>query len=186
MSQIGRSVPGFIPPGGMVGTLTGNTGGAVPPDGAANIDVVADATSFTGTGNAGPTGYLINGTPGSNLLALQPNAYTLNIPPSTTGILFDLTVATNTSVTISIEVAGFSDDAANQAAGGFFIGTAYNIGAGAVILPTVDQQLKDTTVAPVLTWDFQNLGSSVQVLIENSSATVTWDMTAFIRYTIQS
>lgn len=41
------------PPGTFVETLTSNTGPAVPPDGAGNINVIGDGTTITGVGNAG-------------------------------------------------------------------------------------------------------------------------------------
>lgn len=183
MSQAGTAGGGGGPVGPAIETITGNTGGAVGPT-LNNVNVVADSTSFNGVGNAGPTGYLINGTPGSSLLALQPNAYTLSIPPSTTGILFTITVTATTSITISAEAACISDNAANKAAGGFFIGTAYNVGAGAVILNTVDQGFNDAIGANVLSWQLQPSGNDAQLVIVNGSVTDTWNVTAYIRYTI--
>lgn len=53
MSQIIVPALSNPPPPGFVETLTGNTGGAVPPDGSDNINVVGDGTTCTVAGNAG-------------------------------------------------------------------------------------------------------------------------------------
>lgn len=51
MSQAGSFTPSSLPPGTVVETLTGNTGGAVGPNGADNINVIGDGTSITVSGN---------------------------------------------------------------------------------------------------------------------------------------
>jgi len=53
MSQAGIFGLSLLPPGTVVETLTGNTGGAVGPDGANNINVVGDGVTATVSGNAG-------------------------------------------------------------------------------------------------------------------------------------
>ncbi len=55
MSQAGKLINGFVPPppGTFVETLTGNSGGAVGPDGSDNINVVGDGTTIDVTGNPG-------------------------------------------------------------------------------------------------------------------------------------
>src|ERR1700676_189959 len=52
MSQITVAAKS-IAPGTYVETLTGNTGGAVGPNGSGNINVVGDGTSITDVGNPG-------------------------------------------------------------------------------------------------------------------------------------
>ncbi len=59
MSQSGTINNAVIPPGTGVQTLTGNTGGAVGPDGANNIDIL------------GGDGVLIDGNPGTNTLVVS-------------------------------------------------------------------------------------------------------------------
>lgn len=59
MSQAGSLGGGIIPPGAVVETLTGNTGGPVGPDGASNINVV-------GTGSIS-----VAGDPGTNTLTIS-------------------------------------------------------------------------------------------------------------------
>lgn len=53
MSQAGRFSTGSGPTPGTVLTLTGNSGGAVGPDGLGNINVVGDGTTVTVAGNPG-------------------------------------------------------------------------------------------------------------------------------------
>lgn len=67
MSQAGRFGPNTPPPGTVVITLTGNTGGPVGPDGAGNIDVVGDGSTVTVAGN-----------PGTNTLTISAEASIAN------------------------------------------------------------------------------------------------------------
>ena len=54
VSQITRlKTGGIIPPGTVVETLTGNSGGAVGPNGASNINVIGDGTTIDVVGNPG-------------------------------------------------------------------------------------------------------------------------------------
>ena len=53
MSQAGSFTPSALPPGMVVETLTGNTGGAIGPNIVDNINVVGDGTSITVAGNPG-------------------------------------------------------------------------------------------------------------------------------------
>lgn len=53
MSQAGSLGGGIIPPGGVVETLTGNTGGPVGPNGSGNINVVGDGITIDVSGNPG-------------------------------------------------------------------------------------------------------------------------------------
>ncbi len=52
MSQAGRFISSSPAPGTVL-TLTGNSGGAVGPDGSGNINVVGDGTTVTVAGNPG-------------------------------------------------------------------------------------------------------------------------------------
>jgi hypothetical protein len=53
MSQAGSFSPSSLPPGSVVETITGNTGGAVGPNGLDNINVIGDGTTITVAGNPG-------------------------------------------------------------------------------------------------------------------------------------
>ncbi len=51
MSQITVNSSGVIPPSSGIQTITGNTGGAVGPDGANNIDIIGDGSTISISGN---------------------------------------------------------------------------------------------------------------------------------------
>ena len=53
MSQAGSFAVSSLPPGLVVETITGNTGGPVGPDGLDNINIVGDGLTVTVTGNPG-------------------------------------------------------------------------------------------------------------------------------------
>jgi len=74
MSQAGIFVPSALPPGGVVETLTGNTGGAVGPNGADNINVIGDGATITVVGN-----------PGSNTLTISAIATDATSFPTNSG-----------------------------------------------------------------------------------------------------
>ena len=88
MSQAGRYITGgVVPPGTAVVTLTSNSGGAVPPNGAGNINVVGDGTTITGVGVPGTntiTFSVIGGTGIQTLTgdtggAVSPTAGNINV-----------------------------------------------------------------------------------------------------------
>jgi hypothetical protein len=61
MSQAGSYLHGTFPPGSVVQTLTGNTGGAVGPSGTNNINIVGAGT------------ITVSGNPGTNTLTISNN-----------------------------------------------------------------------------------------------------------------
>lgn len=74
MSQAGLNNTNNIPPPpGTVITLTGNTGGAVGPDGAGNINF------------PGATLYTVTGNPGTNTLTINPRVNAYPITPYVVG-----------------------------------------------------------------------------------------------------
>ena len=90
MSQIGTYFPDKAAPGTIL-TLTGNTGGAVSPDGSGNIDVLGNATNIT-----------ITGFPSSNTLVASLTNFTDHamVVGNSSGGLSSLTVATNGQIPI--------------------------------------------------------------------------------------
>ena len=80
MSQAGISSGGSLP--GVVSTLTGNSGGAVPPDGSNNINVLGDNTQGINiVGNPGTSTLTVSGidstTTQKGVVALATNAETI-------------------------------------------------------------------------------------------------------------
>ena len=53
MSQIGSFVSSIFPPGLVVETVTGNTGGAISPNASDNLFILGDGTIVNIAGNAG-------------------------------------------------------------------------------------------------------------------------------------
>lgn len=75
MSQAGFFIPGSITPGIYAETLTGNSGGPVPPDGVGNINVVGDGTTIDVVGNPGTNTLTISAiSAGASVLTLTGNS----------------------------------------------------------------------------------------------------------------
>src|SRR5580692_2260692 len=68
MSQITNVIQNSGP-GGYIQTITGNTGGAVPPS-AGNINVIGDGTTITVTGNPGTSTLTISVIGGSDVQSI--------------------------------------------------------------------------------------------------------------------
>jgi len=113
MSQAGiSSIRGVVPPFGPVSTLTGNTGGAVPPDGANNINVV-------GAGEIS-----VAGNPGTHTL-------TISYQSAANQIFFSaFKSATTANATGDSTTAVVVFDSA-----AFNVGAAYNTGTGIFTAP---------------------------------------------------
>ena len=188
LSQAGSIQGGGGPVGPAVETLTGNTGGPISPT-LNNINVVADSVVYAGINNAGPTGYLINGS--ASTLALQPALYTVTIAPNSLGALFTYTPSSGRCITISAEMAGRSNGntAQNYACAGYFIGAGFNNGSGTIIMPTLDSNITSTNIFGVpifnLSWDFLVSGGNLVLNINNTNPSANYTISAFIRYTIQ-
>ena len=188
LSQAGSIQGGGGPVGPAVETLTGNTGGPISPT-LNNINIVADSVVYAGINNAGPTGYLINGS--ASTLALQPALYTVVIPANSVTPIFTITPSSGRCITISVEMAGRSngDTAENYACAGYFIGAGFNNGSGTIIMPTLDSNITSTNIFGVpifnLSWDFLVSGGNLVLNINNTNPSANYTISAFIRYTIQ-
>lgn len=111
MSQVGSLGGGIIPPGGVVETLTGDTGGPVGPDGANNINIISgDNINIAGIPGISTLEVSVSGTT-DHALQLGNAAGSLTslgvatngqLPIGSTGsdpVLAVLTPGTNTSIT---------------------------------------------------------------------------------------
>ena len=119
MSQSGRFTPG-IAPGTFVETLTGNTGGPVPPDGAGNINIVGDGTTIEVVGNPGTntltieagsgiaTTYVANSGTASPFLGDIDLLGTSNITTTASGHTVDFALSGTTDHAVQLGNAGGS------------------------------------------------------------------------------
>lgn len=102
-------------------TLTGNTGGAVGPDGAGNVDVIGDGNIVT-----------VTGAPGSNELtiSLVNTAFaTTQTVGNVTADLFILSVDASSAVIVQASIIAAKDDY-SESWGGTLLGVARRAGAG--------------------------------------------------------
>jgi len=119
MSQSGRFTPG-ITPGTFVETLTGNTGGPVPANGAGNINIVGDGTTIEVVGNPGTntltieagsgiaTTYVANSGTASPFLGDIDLLGTSNITTTASGHTVDFALSGTTDHAVQLGNAGGS------------------------------------------------------------------------------
>jgi len=111
---------------GPVDTLTGNTGGAVPPDGSNNINVI-------GSGDISVTG-----DPGTSTLTVSLKGYnhgsTTTVGAVSSNVITVALGAVAGTYTFDVKVAAFN--AATPAGAGFtIVGSVRTTGAAAVLVP---------------------------------------------------
>jgi len=157
---------------GDIETLTGNSGGAVGPDGAGNVDFVGDNTQ----------GINIVGTPASNLLTVS------GIDASTTQIgvseFADGTeTTTGTDGTRSVTPLGLASKLGTQTANGLAYGNG-TTGAIQWLAEATDGQIPigQTGGAPVLS----TLTAGVGVNIVNAASSITISVDSEVQNTIQT
>lgn len=107
--------------GGNIQTLTGNTGGPVPPS-ANNINVVGDGTSVTVTGNPGTSTLTISLTGGGEAIdSIQPNSGTNPVVPTAAGLVTMVGTGSVTTVgslnTLTTQLTGLTNHAVQIGAG---------------------------------------------------------------------
>lgn len=130
MSQITSYSFGVFPPGGVVETLTGNSGGAVGPDGANNINVVGDGVTIDVAGN-----------PGTNTLTISSLANSVAFSAYLSATQSNVT-GDGTTFVVPYDSTYFNN------------GAAFNVGSGVFIAPqdgeycfSVNMFLEDIDVA---------------------------------------
>lgn len=158
MSQIYKTLSATPPPPGFVETLTGNSGGAVGPDGSDNINVVGDGTTINVVGNPGTNTLTISAInsgftwseQGSNFNAKVENGYFCTAA---------LTASLPTSVSLSIgnTIIIYCDTTSAvviQANSGEFIQIGINIsGAGGTATSNTRGSIVTLVYRPAdLTW----------------------------------
>lgn len=139
MSQAGTFAGGNNPPGTVVETLTGNTGGAVGPNGADNINVVGDGTTIT-----------IAGNPGTNTLTVSTigGGGGANSFPTDSGIATPIAGVLNINGGKGIIVSGTSNTVTVSSTGIFF--TYIDVNSSPYTVLTDDVYLSvDSTGGPI-------------------------------------
>lgn len=162
---------------GDVSTLTGNTGGAVGPDGAQNINVVGDAT----------TGVSVTGNPGTNTLTIAngilQEEYEVQTTDATPTNIATFGVGVNEAIIISGHIVGAIDDY-SASLNGRFIGGARRTNIGGAFL----------VGSPVIDINEDSAGNaSLNVIVTGNTILVevigvageTWNWKAFISRIIQ-
>lgn len=169
MSQITRPYSGAMPPpAGFIATETGNTGGAVGPDGAMNLNVVGDGNFIT-----------VTGTPGTNTLTISPvnityiTAQTLDAVPLT---VYTLGITVNEALRLRVSsIAAYSTfaDALSEEAEVLAVR-----GAGAaVISDTVGERLRTINVTDGAGVNFALSGNSIIIQLTGVAATtINWKL----------
>jgi hypothetical protein len=125
MSQAGVYSGGGGGGGSDVQTLTGNSGGAVGPDGASNIIV-------------GDQGITVVGDPGTNTLTISSShafRATVQTTDDTPTTIISTTLDTSSAVTIDALIVGLRDDDASGV-GGRVTGVARRAAGGAILVGT--------------------------------------------------
>lgn len=166
MSQSGNYFAG-TPAGGAVNTLTGNAGGAIGPDGAANINIVGGVNT-TVTGNAATNTLTIGQSGGMEGTGQTIGAVNGDL------ITFPLGAVAGT-YTMSVRVAAF--EATTPAGAGYRINSAVRTTGGAATLIGVnatdtfeEAALNTCSVAIVV------VGNSAIVRVMGAAGlTIDWD-----------
>ena len=145
-------------------TLTGNSGGAVGPDGVFNVDILGNNT----------VGIDVVGTPGSNLLTILGLASS-ETQIGTVELATAVETTTGTSTTLAVHPSGLDTKLGSQTANGIILGGG---GAGsnlASLGEATDGQLPigDTGGVPILA----AITAGTNITITNAAGSITIDST---------
>lgn len=159
---------------GTVETLTGNTGGAVSPDGNGNVTVVGDES----------TGITVVGTPGTNTLTIRAtggtDTYEVQTNDATPTAIFSQTLADDSAVVIEGQIVAAKNDY-SAALNGNFNGGARKAGAAPTVLvgtPTINFSEDSATGNPLV--DIVVVGNNIVLQVTGELGT-TYNWEAFVR-----
>ncbi len=163
MSQAGiLNVAGGGGGGTPVQTLTGNSGGAVPPT-ANNINVI------------GAGGVLVTGNPGTSTLTITSGDNFLTGTATTTGfttanINVNIPIPTNSTTSIRANIAGYdSTPVTPLATGGELIGLAKNISGVVTIVGVPDRTKNNDAALSDTNWTLVVSGTNVLVQVTGTA-----------------
>ena len=167
--------------GGLLNTLTGNSGGAVGPTVGGTINVVGSGL-ITATGN-----------PGTNTLTISQTSQIINSITTNDGLphtilTLDLAAATAAAMTANGIVVGTRYDAGNVGAagagGGFYFTARLPAGSGAAIImdgaPMGETQDSPTGLPG---FNFSSAGTTVIIQVVGVAAQ-TWRWAAIINFVV--
>ncbi len=182
MSQFQSFESGMGPGPGPILSLTGDTGGAVGPDGSGNINVLGS------TGNPivplGPNKFVLGtivGSPGSNTLFVDPLNLTVSTIDDTPTVIYALTIPANQAVVISARIIGLRDDI-SACAGGEVVAIGRN--NGVVQVTSAGQIVTDYVGNPPPTAYAIGSASILEIIVVGVAAE-NWDWTVAIQYQFQ-
>ena len=166
MSQIQKIWDGTVSPD--VETLTGDSGGAVGPNGSFNIDLL------------GGDGISTLGNPGANSITFSQtaDAYTISTVQTTDATadvtLFTITLAEDEAITINATIAAAIDDYSG-AIGGTVSGSARRPAAGAATLISSPNATIYDDIGATADFDITVSGNDVRVSVTGVAATtINW------------
>ena len=161
MSQSG--VNSFDSSSTFIETLTGNSGGAVPPDGSGNIDILGNNV----------TGINIVGTPASNLLTVLGISST-ETQRGTVRLATSAETLTGTSQTIAVDPAGLNAKLGTQTLHALPIGGGSTAALTWTAAPTNGQLLIGSTGADPILANLTSSGGTIT--ITNGAGTINLDL----------
>ena len=146
--------------GTPVQTLTGNSGGAVPPT-ANNINII------------GSGGVTVTGNPGTSTLTITVADTLLTGTATTTGhtnSVINVNIPlplSNSAISVRANIVGY-DLTANLSVGGELIGLVRNVG-GVLTVVNVDVTQNDDMAVHDATWTLVTSGTNVQVQVTGTA-----------------
>jgi hypothetical protein len=180
MSQAGRFINGVIPPGGMVGSLTGNSGGAVLPDGAANINVVFDEQATT----LPPSGFTFVGNAVANTLTAEQFLYSAVTIGAVSTAIFTLPLNANEAAIIYADIVAFRSDFVYSGVG-LVVGGGYRQAGAAIAQVPLFENMQNNDPAGALIATFTASGNDLVIGV-SGIAGFTYNWSAYVRYHIQT
>ena len=137
MSQVTSFTPSILPPGTVVETIQGNSGGPVSPDGSNNIHVIGDGVTATVVGN-----------PGTNTLTISVLGGEANSFPTDSGTATPIGGVLHIEGGKGIVTSGASNIVTVSSTGIFF--TYINVNSSPYTVLTDDVYLSvDSTGGPI-------------------------------------
>ena len=179
MSQFQSFESGAGPGPGPILSLTGDTGGAVGPDGSGNINVLGQFE------NSVAQFAVVQGNPGTNTLGVAAAFDRLTTVGSanTSFTLTEFTLGPDQAIVMSAHVVGVKDDY-SAACGGYTVGIVRKDGVNPAALVYTGNLGGEDSGTGNPDYGVNVVGDTVSVTVEGVAAE-TWKWTCTYQYTIQ-